>query len=169
MNPYYDTSEITDLMKTSNMFVLRAHGSPTSFVLNAKDGNGSFIGSTTTYNISLINNMNSSALNNLKCALFLSCSSAEDSYSDGSSASNFVTAVVDRGARSAIGSTGRWIAEEPLCSQVISLNILQIIRESIKWLHQMHLTIHCVQLDNIIMRIPINHISIMVMLSRNFL
>ena len=40
--PYYDTSEITDLMKTSNMFVLRAHGSPTSFVLNAKDGNGSF-------------------------------------------------------------------------------------------------------------------------------
>lgn len=104
--PYYDTSEITDLMKTSNMFVLRAHGSPTSFVLNAKDGNGSFIGSTTTYNISLINNMNSSALNNLKCALFLSCSSAEDSYSDGSSASNFVTAVVDRGARSAIGFDG---------------------------------------------------------------
>ena len=50
--------------------------------------------------------MNSSALNNLKCALFLSCSSAEDSYSDGSSASNFVTAVVDRGARSAIGFDG---------------------------------------------------------------
>lgn len=98
-------SDITDLLLKSKIFVLRSHGSPTSFILNARDGNGNNIGTTVTYNLSLINNMSSEYLKNLDCALFLSCHSAEGAYTS-SSSSNFVKAVVDKGAYCAIGFDG---------------------------------------------------------------
>ncbi len=104
-SPDYTQTDITYFMKNSSIFVLRAHGSSTSFLLNARDGNGNNIGTAVTYNLSLINNLGSSELNSLKCALFISCHSAEGAYTS-SSSSNFVKAVVNRGARSAIGFDG---------------------------------------------------------------
>lgn len=101
----WDTDEITELLQQTNIFVLRAHGSATSFLMNARDGNGNNIDTTTRYNLSNITGLNSS-LSSLKCAIFISCHSAEGAYTSGSSASNFVTAIVGKGAKCAIGFDG---------------------------------------------------------------
>lgn len=101
----WDTDEITELLQQTNIFVLRAHGSATSFLMNARDGNGNNIDTTTRYNLSNITGSNIS-LSSLKCAMFISCHSAEGAYTSGSSASNFVTAIVGKGAKCAIGFDG---------------------------------------------------------------
>lgn len=100
-------SEIATLLDQSRFFVLRAHGSPNSFLLNARDGNGANIGSAVYFDLSLLtsNSSNLNDLSNLYCAMFLSCHSAEGEYED-STTTNFVKAVINNDAKSAIGFDG---------------------------------------------------------------
>lgn len=97
-------SDIATLLDRSKFFVLRAHGTQNSFYLNARDGNNTNIGNAVTFGLSLLDPDDSyvNDLSNLHCAMFISCKSAQGAYSNGSE-SNFVKAIVAKGAQSAIG------------------------------------------------------------------
>lgn len=97
-------SNIATLLDRSKFFVLRAHGTQNSFLLNARDGNSANIGNAVTFDLSLLDldKTDVNDLSNLHCAMFISCESAQGAYSNGSQ-SNFVKAIVAKGAQSAIG------------------------------------------------------------------
>ena len=100
-------NDIATLLDRSRFFLLRAHGTQNSFLLNARDGNKNNIGNAVTFGLSLLdpNQTDVNDLSNLHCAMFISCESAQGAYSNGSQ-SNFVKAIVAKGAQSAIGFDG---------------------------------------------------------------
>ena len=103
-----DADDITNMIDCSDIFVIYAHGMEdgSSITLNAKDINENNKGERVSYNLSNINSLADNSLYSLGCAIFFSCHSAEGAYTDDDSY-NFVNAVIDRGAKGAIGFDGK--------------------------------------------------------------
>ncbi len=99
--------DVTHMIDLSNIFIIYAHGTEdgSSITLNAKDDNGNDKGNNVSYNISNITSLADNSLSSLGCAIFFTCHSAEGIYDDEDS-DNFVNAVIDKGAQSAIGFDG---------------------------------------------------------------
>ena len=102
----FDDDDLFDMIQKTRLFIFRGHGSNTSINLSARDGNQNFISPVETYNLSEITAMSNDELNNLSCAIFLCCHSAEGAYTNPSS-NNFVTGITSKGCDAAIGFDGK--------------------------------------------------------------
>ncbi len=103
--PALAIDDVEDVFTQSDILTLMVHGSQDHFILNARDSLGRNLGGTLKFELSDINGLAANSLRNLDCALLISCHSAEGEYTN-SSSSNFVRAIVGKGASCAIGFDG---------------------------------------------------------------
>ena len=101
-------NDVTNMIDLSNIFIIYAHGTEdgSSIILNAVNSDETYKGEQVIYyNKSNITSLEDDSLSSLGCAIFFICHSAEGIY-DNEDSDNFVNAVMDRGAQSAIGFDG---------------------------------------------------------------